>query len=130
MSSTAQLEWTTRQEILGPDPSALLFQEVSRWFEKVKSFQREEDERMYLKDPTAEDLAVHKELILRLIDDGEHLVKLINRRGGLGPNPRGITGEDVEATIECLGYNYRGWHEPMPKDKRDRILKQIFGDVP
>jgi hypothetical protein len=129
MSSTVQVDWSTQNAILGADPAATLYQDVSQWFDKVKKFQREEDERMIDKDPTPKDLKIHKELVLRLIDDGEHLLKLIQRRGRVGKDPHYITTGAVDSTVEMLRASYRGWHEPMPKEERDRILKAVFGDV-
>ena len=129
MSATAEISWIAGEAILGIDPSAALYRDISRWFEKVKMFQREENERMIDKDPTAEDLKAHKALVLRLIDDGEHLVNLAKHQGGMPQNPQGIKLGDLESTVEMLGDSYRGWHEPMPEERRQQLLKEIFGDV-
>jgi hypothetical protein len=52
MASTAQMEWTpARQAILGPDPVLTLYGEVSIWFHKLEMFRREENERMFQREP-------------------------------------------------------------------------------
>jgi hypothetical protein len=38
-----------------------------------------EDERMFLQEPTPEDLDVHKDLLQRLIADGDHLLSSVKR---------------------------------------------------
>jgi hypothetical protein len=125
MSSTAQLDWSpTQQAILGDDPEKTLLREVSAWFEKIRLLQRQEDEQMILKDPSESDLLVHKELTQRLIDDGEYLITVLSRRRNLKSK-----ADNVTAALELLQLNYKGWHDPMPKEESDRILKQVFGDV-
>ena len=114
--------------ILGEDPQLRIYAEVSVWFKKIELFRKEEDERMFLQEPTPEDLAVHKTLLQRLITDGEHLFSLIQQMG-LPENLEGIKSEDVAATIETLRDTYRGWHEPVPAEQRDQMLREVFPDV-
>lgn len=116
------------QVILGPDPQLALYGEVVVWFHKVELFRREEEQRMYRQTPSAEDATLHKELLLRLIVDGEHLARLIEQHGFLG-NTEGITAADFSATLQNLRADYRGWHEPMPAVQREQILREVF-DVP
>jgi hypothetical protein len=130
MSSTAQMEWTpTRQAILGPEPSLRLYGEVSVWFHKLELFRREENERMFQREPDQEDLAIHRTLILRLIADGAHLLELIEQDAGLVSNREGIKVEDLRAAVEGLRDSFRGWHESMPPEHRKQILTEVFGDV-
>jgi hypothetical protein len=114
--------------ILGDDPQLRLYAEVSVWYKKIEIFRKGEDERMFRRSPTPEDLAVHKQLIQRLIADGEHLLSLV-RSIGLPENREGITSETAAITLELLQSDYRGWHEPMPDQERKRILEKIFPDV-
>ena len=86
------------------------------------------DERMFLQEPAPEDLAVHKTLLQRLIADGDHLLSLIQQMG-LPENIEGIKSQDVVATIETLRDTYRGWHEPMPAERREQMLREVFPDV-
>ena len=65
--------------ILGEDPQLRIYAEVSVWFKKIELFRKGEDERMFLQEPTPEDLAVHKTLLQRLIADGDHLLSLIQQ---------------------------------------------------
>ena len=80
---------------------------------------------MYRQSPTPEDLALHKELLLRLTTDGEHLTRLIGQHGLLS-NVEGVTAEDVKATLLSLQADYRGWHQAMPDSQRAQILRDVF----
>jgi hypothetical protein len=124
-----EAQWSPAKHlILGDDPQLRVYAEVSVWYKKIELFRKGEDERMFRHDPTPEDLAVHKSLLQRLLADGEHLLSLI-RQIGLPENIEGITAESVAATVELLGADYRGWHEPMPAEQRERILREVFPEV-
>jgi hypothetical protein len=121
--------WGSAAEvILGPAPQLALYGEVVVWFHKVELFRRQEEQRMYRQSPAPEDLALHKELLLRLMTDGEHLTRLIEQHGLLA-NVEGVSAEDLKATVLNLQADYRGWHQPMPDFQRAQILHDVF-DVP
>ena len=115
--------------ILGEDPQLRVCAEAAVWLKKIELFRQGEDERMLLQQPSPEDLAVHKALLQRLLADGDHLLSLVCQIG-LPGNVEGITQESVAATVALLRADYRGWHEPMPKGERERMMKAIFPDVP
>jgi hypothetical protein len=124
-----EAQWSpARHLILGDDPELRVYGEISVWHKKLELFRKGEDERMFLHEPTPEDLVVHKSLLQRLIADGEHLLSLIHQIG-LPDNSEGITPESVAATVEMLQSDYRGWHEPMPAAQRQRILGEVFPHV-
>jgi hypothetical protein len=130
MSTAAEMEWTpTRQAILGHDPALQLYGEVSVWFHKLHLFRRGEHQRIYHSTPTAEDLAIHKSLLLRLIADGEHLLLIAQQSGGLIANSESIKIDDLRAGIESLRDTFRGLHQPLPVHRRDEILREAFGNV-
>ena len=130
MMTVAEAPWVPAQHlILGEDPQLRVFAEISVWYKKIEAFRQGEDERMFHHDPAPEDLTVHKSLVQRLIADGEHLLSLV-RQVGLPENSNGITSESVAATLELLQADYRGWHQPMPPDRRRQILTAAFPDVP
>jgi hypothetical protein len=121
--------WGSAAEvILAPAPQLALYGETVVWFHKVELFRREEENRMYRQTPTPQDLALHKELLLRLVAEGEHLSQLIEQQGLL-PNVEGVTKDDTRATLLSLQADYRGWHQPMPDSQRAQILRDVF-DVP
>ena len=131
MPTTGEIEWTpTMHAILGSEPSLQLYGEVSVWFHKLGLFRKGEEDRVHLASPTAADLRIHKQLLLRLITDGEHLLRLAGECGGLISNPEAIKLEDLHAAVESLRDSYRGWHQPMPPEQRDKILGEVFADVP
>ena len=118
--------WGSAAEIiLGPAPQLALYGEVVVWFYKVELFRRQEEQQMYRQSPAPEDLALHKELLLRLTTDGEHLTRLIEQHGLL-PNVEGVTEQDVKAIMASLQADYRGWHQPMPDSQRAQILREVF----
>src|SRR5438309_2139956 len=109
--TAVEAQWSPAQHlILGEDPQVRIYAEVSVWFKKIEIFRKGEDERMFLREPTPEDMAVHKTLLQRLITDGEHLQSLIHQIG-LPDNLEGIKPADVRAMVETLKDDYRGWHE-------------------
>ena len=124
-----EAKWSpARHLILGDNPQLRLYAEAVVWLKKIELFRKGEDERMFAQDPTAEDLAVHKSLLQRLIADGDHLMSLVAQIG-LAANVEEVTPESIAATVELLRADYRGWHEPMPPEERQQILKQVFPDV-
>jgi len=130
MTGAAEIDWTpTKQVTLGPDPEMHLYAEVSLWFHKLKVFREREDARMFQSTPNPEDRAIHKALVSPLIVDGEHLLTLLEQSAGLMTNPERIKSEDLVAAVESLRDTYRGWHEPLPSEKRNQILKQVFPDL-
>ena len=125
-AAEAKTSWgSAAQVILGPDPPLALYGEAVIWFHKVELFRRQEDERMYRHSPASEDLALHKQLLLRLIADAEHLLRLIEQHGFL-PNAEGLSAADIKATLQNLRADYRGWHEPMPTAQKAQILAEVF----
>jgi hypothetical protein len=87
--------WGSAAEvILAPASQLALYGEAVVWFHKVELFRREEENRMYRQSPTPQDMALHKELLLRLVGEGEHLSQLIEQHGLL-PNVEGVTKEDA-----------------------------------
>ena len=126
--TAVETQWIpARHLILGDDPQLRVFADISIWYKKIELFRKGEDERMFLHEPTPEDLAVHKSLLQRLIADGEHLLSLV-RQVGLPENRDEITLESAAATLELLQADYRGWHDSMPPEQKQRILA-AFTDV-
>ena len=124
-----EAQWVPAEHlILGDDPQLRLFGEISVWRNKIELFRKSEDERMFLRDPTPEDLCVHRSLLQRLIADGNYLLSLA-RQVGVPQNNGEITPESLTATVEMLEADYRGWHQPMPPDRREQILHAAFPDV-
>jgi hypothetical protein len=127
--TAVEAQWVPAKHlILGEDPQLRVFAEISVWYKKIEMFRKGEDQRMFLHDPTPEDLAAHKSLLQRLIADGEHLLSLV-RQVGLPENSDGIMPETAATTLEMLQADFRGWHEPMSPERRQRILKAAFPDV-
>lgn len=130
MTTISETEWASAKHlILGDEPQMRVYGEVSIWFKKLELFRNREDERLFRHEPSADDLEIHKNLLQRLIADGDHLLLLI-QQVGWPERFEGIKAEDVIAAVETLRDTYRGWHEPMPSAKRDQILKEVFPDVP
>jgi hypothetical protein len=124
-----EAQWSpVKNLILGEDPQLRNYAEACVWYRKIEQFRKGEEQRMFAHDPTPEDLAVHKSLLQRLLIDGEHLVVLIQRIG-LPENTEGITPESVSITLEALRADFRGWHQPMPPERRKQLLKELFPDV-
>jgi hypothetical protein len=127
--TSVEAQWVQAKHlILGEDPQLRVFAEISVWYQKIALFRKREEERMVFREPTPEDLAVHKTLLQRLIADGQHLLSLV-RQVGLPENTDGITPESAAATLELLQADYRGWHEPVSVEERKRILNAAFPDV-
>jgi hypothetical protein len=127
--TTLEAQWSPAKHlILGDDPQLRVYAEASVWFKKIELFRKGEDQRMFLQDPNADDLAIHKSLLQRLIADGDHLLLLI-QQVGFPTNLEGVNPEDIAAAVETLRDTYRGWHEPVSSERRIQILKEVFPDV-
>ena len=128
--SAAEINWApVKQAVLGHDPGLQLYGEISEWFHKVRLFRKGEEQYFHQLHPTAEDMEIHKRLLQRLIADGEHLVRVTEQAGGLIENAERIKTVDLEATVDSLRDTFRGWHEPMPAEQRDKILNEVFARV-
>lgn len=104
-----------------------LAEDLQAWFKAVDLFRDTQDERMVLREPTADDLRQHKTWVASLIAEGERLVTEALARGGLAKGTAGFTLADVEATLEMLYLAQREWHGPkMPEARRREILKAVF----
>jgi hypothetical protein len=103
-----------------------IYAEVSVWFKKIELFRKGEDERMFLQEPTPEDLAVHKTLLQRLIADGDHLLSLIQQMG-LPENIEGIKPEDVAARRAEGGHYCGGWKAEIGDRTEDRQVTADHG---
>lgn len=127
--TAVEAQWVPAKHlILGDDPQLRLFGEISVWYNKIHLFRKGEDERMFLRDPTPEDVLVHRSLLQRLIADGNYLLSLA-RQVGVLQNDDGISAESLAATVEMLEADYRGWHDPMTPERREHILRETFPDV-
>jgi hypothetical protein len=123
---TSERSWSpASQVILGADPQLVLYGDIVLWFHKVELFRQHQQQRMYLRSPGPEDLALHKKLLQRLIADGEHLIRLMAQHGFVA-NSDAVTPGDVAASVRSLSADFRGWHEPMPEARREEILHQVF----
>jgi hypothetical protein len=71
---------------------------------------------------------LHKELLLRLIADCDHLLRLIEQHG-FRSDAQGVTGADLNATLQNRRAAYRGWHEPMPTAQKAQILREVSARV-
>jgi hypothetical protein len=128
--TAVEAQWSpAKRLILGDDPPLRIYSDVSVWFQKIEVFRSEENRRMIAHDPTPEDLALHKALLQRLITDGEHLLSLV-RQFGLPESIEKVTPESLAATVDLLKADYRGWHQPMPADRREQLLREVFPEVP
>jgi len=45
---------------------------------------------------------------------------------GFLANTEKLTADDLKATLANLRADYRGWHEPMPAEKRTQLLHEVF----
>lgn len=129
MPTTAELDWTpTRHAILGSDPGLQLYGEVSVWFHKLQLFRRGEQQRIFDAKPTGEDTAIHKQLLQRLLADGEHLLRLATE-SGLIENSEKIKIDDLRAALEGLRATHRGFYEPLSPIRAATVLREVFPDV-
>lgn len=104
-----------------------LSENVAAWFKAVDLFRETQDERMVLREPTADDLRQHRTWVASLIGEGERLLTEAVDRGEPLGNAADPTPADVEATLEMLYLSQREWHGPrMPTARRREILKTVF----
>lgn len=104
-----------------------LAEDVIAWFKAVDLFRNTQDERMILREPTADDLRQHKTWVASLVAEGERLLTEMLARGGVPESAARFKLADVEATLELLYLWQREWHGPkIPAVRRREILKAVF----
>jgi len=104
-----------------------LAHDLVAWFKAIALFRSAEDERMILREPTADDLRHHRTWLATLIAEGERLLSEAHWRGGLPEGVVRFSLGDVAATIESLRVDERMWHaNTLSAERRREILKAVF----
>jgi hypothetical protein len=112
----------TRQARLAEVP---LLAEAVRWFEACRML-RDFENRHLLVNPGSDDLRAHRVVIADLIADGEILAWQA-RQSRVDLSAADFKIEDIEAETRLLRDNARMFHEPMPAEEAEHILKEVFG---
>jgi hypothetical protein len=94
---------------------------VAAWGESVTALSRWEDEKL-LDNPNPEALAEHRRMVERLIAFGRFLA-LVTQHPDF---PVATLKENVSATLQTLQDKLPLWHNSLPKDKAEAILKAAF----
>jgi hypothetical protein len=103
-----------------------LVDDIVAWFKAVDLFRETQDERMILREPTADDLRQHKTWIAGLIAEGERMLTETLARQKLREGAQ-LKLAEIEATLELLYLWQREWHGPRLTQTRQReILKAVF----
>jgi hypothetical protein len=100
--------------------------ELVAWFKAIRLFRDTEDERLYLHEPTTDDLRQHRTWLASLIADGERLLAEAEAAGGLPHGSVPFTLGDVDAAIRNLRTDERMWHGSSSEAERKQILGRVF----
>lgn len=98
---------------------------VSSWLNLVEVCRAVDDAMMIVENPPAEDRHLHRALFTLAIGTGEWLAwELRQNRAVL---PAGWDAAMVEATIFSLRATFDGEHSEMTQERREKILREVFG---
>ena len=95
---------------------------VHQWIECQRALGRWEDENLIDTDPTPEILAMHEQMVKRLIFFGQVFTLAVSN----ADFPDTMPIRNIEATVWILREQYRMFHNPMSKEESDGILKEAF----
>jgi len=97
---------------------------VEEWSRSVNRLNRWEDEHLLVENPPPEKLAHHRKVIERLMFFGQ-LCALGASHPEFGDAE---TAGMVTATQEVLRHKLRMFHHPMPREKAEAILREVFAE--
>ncbi len=105
-----------------------LFTQASWWFNKVAIFRQGETHFFYDSPPTDETLKDHKEIIKKLIQEAEGIIRRAYISGNMFTSENGFTLQDLEAAVEELRLTKLQWHGNMSSARKAQILSMLSND--
>ena len=109
-------------ETVVADCQPLIRDLIFKWSAMCQNFLDAERREMLLKEPTPDDLKVHRSWVNALIRMGRSLGPIV-----LDPEyPDGRTATELRGRIGQLEQSWRQFHDPMDEAEADRLIKEHF----
>jgi hypothetical protein len=114
------------EEEIATRRSHLLFR-VNAWLLALRIFRRIEEKKLILSDPVPRDQEYHKAFTAMLLGQGELLLLELKRHQEIDSVNIGVPFEDIAAQVEELRYDDRSRYGGMTPERRNQILREVFG---
>ena len=99
---------------------------IWQWSAVCGHFLEWEREHMILREPSAEDLAEHKQA-LRLL---EQITRLYHATVSNPEFPDRKLAKELEGRLIQLDHSWRAFHDALPKEEAEKLLAEVFPDEP
>ena len=111
-------------EAVVADCQPLIRDLVFKWSGMCQNLFDAERSELLLKQPTPDDLKVHRSWVNALIRMGRSLGPIV-----LDPEyPDGRTATELRGRMRQLEHSWTQFHDPMSEEEADKVLRQAFGD--
>jgi hypothetical protein len=117
------------QDELAQNRHNLLYS-LSNWLMSVAIFKRFEERQMVLSEPSDRDKAYHRVVLTGVLANGEKLVHELLRHNQIDPKNVGVELGDVQSTVNDLRLCYAEWFSDMKQERKETILREVFGVNP
>jgi hypothetical protein len=114
------------QEELSQNRHNLLYC-LSNWFMAVTIFKRFEERQMVMAEPIARDKEYHRVALTGLLANGEKLLHELSRHHEVDTKNVGIELGDVQSAINEFRLSYVEWFGDTKPERKEAILKEVFG---
>lgn len=100
---------------------------LNAWLLALRIFRRVEEKKFVLSDPVPRDHEYHKAFTAMLLGQGEALLLELRRHHEIDSEHIGVPFEDIAAQVEELRYDDRSRYGGMTEERREEILREVFG---
>lgn len=100
---------------------------LANWFMSVTIFKRFEERQMIMTQPTDRDRNYHRVVLTGILATGEKLLHELSRHQEIDTKNVGIETADFQAAVEEFRLNYAEWFGDMRPERKNSIIKDVFG---
>jgi len=100
---------------------------LSNWLMAVTIFKRFEERQMVMAEPGERDKVYHRVLLTGILANGEKILHELSRHQQVDTRNVGIDLADVQATVNEFRLCYAEWFGDTKPDRKEAILKELFG---
>lgn len=104
----------------------LLFS-LSNWFMALGIFRKFEDRHIVMGNPSSRDKEYHRVFLTGLMANGEKLLHELNKHQEIDTKNVGIELRDLQSAVNELRLNYAEWFSDMKPERKEQVLREVFG---
>lgn len=101
-----------------------------QWRLSIKAFRRVEEQQMVLREPSEQDLLLHKACVTALISHGSLLLALAKNHDAEAMAGHGADIEVISAIMRDLHNTFDEWHGQANEQKLNKLSSLIFDASP